>query len=179
MQRGSDGKIDKLDGPNLGVMGMTTTKKKATRKKSTAATATEKKKTTAPKESAKAKSKDDRSDHRIPIQLLVDYRADGHYLFDFCRDLGAGGVFIQTEQPLPQGSHVDLTFTIPDSKETLSAKGKVIWVQAAGAQRDEASPGMGVQFENFGPEQRRILEQFVERFHGANSNGDATTQQSA
>src|SRR4051812_17193085 len=72
---------------------------------------------------------DHRNDQRIPVQLLVDYKSDGTYLFDFCKDLGAGGVFIQTKTPLPQGSTVDLTFTIPDSKETLEASGKVIWVQ--------------------------------------------------
>ena len=55
-------------------------------------------------------SASDRSDHRVPIQLLVDYKAGGHFLFDFCRDLGTGGVFIETTSPLSSGSEIELTF---------------------------------------------------------------------
>ncbi len=115
-------------------------------------------KKTAPKkktgdEPVKSKSRgggiENRKSQRIPIQLLVDYRSDGHYLFDFCRDLGTGGVFIQTSDPLPHGSTVDLTFTIPDSKETLETKGTVIWVQPQIRGRDELTAGMGVQFSEF------------------------------
>jgi len=118
------------------------------------------------KSKAKSKSKEDRGDHRIPINLLVDYRADGHYLFDFCRDLGTGGVFIQTKTPLPKGSSIELTFTIPDSKETLKTKGEIIWVQESGSQREDQTSGMGVQFHQFNEKQRQILEGFVERYHG-------------
>ena len=45
-------------------------------------------------------SKDARVDHRVDVKLLVDY-SNGSYLFDFCRDLGTGGVFIETETPQP------------------------------------------------------------------------------
>lgn len=106
-----------------------------------------------------------RTGTRVPIQLLVDYQCDGHYLFDFCRDLGAGGVFIQTNNPLENGSVVNLVFTLPDSKETLETKGRVIWVQNKVPGKD-LTPGMGVQFENFDPNQRKLLEDFVARFHG-------------
>ena len=109
---------------------------------------------------------DGRSGRRVPIQLLVDYKSGGNYLFDFCKDLGTGGVFIQTDKPLPTGSPIDLTFTIPDSKETLMAKGTVIWVQGRVNERDDLTPGMGVQFQGFSGEQRRLLEEFVVRYHG-------------
>lgn len=123
--------------------------------------------TPVPRERA-VRGEEGRVSQRIPIQLLVDYRANGHYLFDFCRDLGAGGVFIETSNPLKQGSVVELIFTIPDSKETLEAKGKVIWVQSKVPGKD-LTPGMGVQFENFDSRQRKMLEEFVSRYHGANS----------
>ncbi len=106
------------------------------------------------------------SGNRIPIQLLVDYKCEGHYLFDFCRDLGTGGVFIETTTPQNHGTMLDLTFTIPDSKETLHTVGKVIWVQNLVKGRDDLVPGMGVQFESFNNEQRAILEEFVRRYHG-------------
>ena len=121
------------------------------------------------KKPVKGTKEDAREDHRIPIQLLVDYRCDGHYLFDFCRDLGTGGVFIETNDPLAQGSTVDLTFTLPDSKETLQTKGKVIWVQSE-VPNKRLTPGMGVQFEGFDTKQREVLEEFVKRHHSEGLN---------
>lgn len=50
-----------------------------------------KSKKSAATKSKRSTKKDNRNDQRIPIQLLVDYRSEGHYLFDFCKDLGAGG----------------------------------------------------------------------------------------
>ena len=113
----------------------------------------------------------DRVDHRVPIQLLVDYKADGHYLFDFCRDLGTGGVFIETKTPLNTGSEIDLTFTIPDSKETLRTKGTVIWSQAPITGRTEVKAGMGIQFSKFSDSQRKTLSDFLSRYGGKNTGG--------
>jgi type IV pilus assembly protein PilZ len=113
----------------------------------------------------------DRVDHRVPIQLLVDYKSDGHYLFDFCRDLGTGGVFIETKSPLSTGSEIELTFTIPDSKETLRTKGTVIWSQAPIAGRTEVTAGMGVQFNKFTDTQRKTLSDFIQRYGGKNAGG--------
>ncbi|MBC7661504.1 MAG: TIGR02266 family protein [Chitinophagaceae bacterium] len=111
------------------------------------------------------KDKEDGRDHqRVPVQLLVDYRSGGNYLFDFCRDLGTGGVFIETTKPLSHGSVVELTFTLPDSKETLEAKGRVIWVQNTVPDKNTVA-GMGVQFEEFTQEQRVILQEFVDRYN--------------
>ena len=110
----------------------------------------------------------DRSDHRVPIQLLVDYNSGGNFLFDFCRDLGSGGVFIETTQPLATGSEIELTFTIPDSKETLRTSGKVIWSQGAVVGRSNVSVGMGIQFSAFNNIQRKTLDQFISRYGGSN-----------
>ena len=104
---------------------------------------------------------------RIPIQILVDYRADGSYLFDFCKDVGTGGIFIETESPQNVGEELELTFTIPDSKETLTTTGKVIWIQQEISTKNKSrtqSAGMGIQFVEFSTESKSILEEFVRRY---------------
>ncbi len=122
-------------------------------------------KKTAEEVTSLADAADGRSGRRVPIQLLVDYKADGSYLFDFCKDLGTGGIFIQTPKPQPMGSSIDLTFTLPDSKETLITKGTVIWVQNPVENRKDLAAGMGVQFDAFTGEQRKLLEAFVQRYN--------------
>ena len=111
------------------------------------------------------KSKENRqAGARVPVNLLVDYPAGGSYLFDFCKDLGEGGIFIQTPTPQLTGTTIELTFTIPDSKETLSTRGTVIWSQPPIPERPELTPGMGVQFNAFSSESRAQLVSFVERY---------------
>ena len=112
---------------------------------------------------------------RVPIQLLVDYNRNGNYLFDFCRDLGTGGIFIQTDEPQPQGSEIELTFTIPDSKETITTKGTVMWVQNPVASRQDCAAGMGIQFQAFTDEQRKTLDDFVKRYHDFTKKSDQAT----
>ena len=128
-------------------------------------------------EDQKPFDKDGRDHQRVPVQLLVDYRSGGTYLFDFCRDLGTGGVFIETDRPLSHGSVVELTFTLPDSKETLEAKGRVIWVQKVIPDKNLPA-GMGVQFEEFTQDQRVILQDFVDRYSKV-GNGDKASSKSA
>lgn len=140
---------------------------KKTGSSKTSSTRTKAKGPTAARTTATDGGDEGRGGRRVPIQLLVDYKSGGNYLFDFCKDLGTGGVFIQTDKPLPMGSPIDLTFTIPDSKETLMTKGTVIWVQAPVADRKDLTPGMGVQFSGFSGDQRRLLEEFVTRYHGS------------
>ncbi len=126
----------------------------------------------------KKATKDDRSSQRVPIQLLVDYQSNGNYLFDFCRDLGTGGVFIETNSPLDLGADVNLTFTLPDSKETVDAKGKVIWVQPE-VPGKKLSPGMGIQFDNFSSDQRVALESFIERLQSHSPSKGSQSDRSA
>lgn len=119
----------------------------------------------------KSGTREDRVDHRVPIQLLVDYRSGGNYLFDFCRDMGSGGVFIETNNPLAVGSDMELTFTIPDSKETLRTVGKVIWSQGPIQDRRDISVGMGVQFTNFSEQNRKTLDSFIQRYGSQRGGG--------
>ena len=61
---------------------------------------------------------------------------------------------------------IDLTFTIPDSKNTVSVKGKVIWVQNKVEGKDVAS-GMGVQFDELEPAKFEMLKGFIDRYKAA------------
>ena len=108
-----------------------------------------------------SKNKRDKGE-RIAVELLVDYNSGGNYLFDFCKDLGAGGIFIATDSPKDTGETINLTFTIPDSKETLTIDGIVMWSQKPGP--GEAKPGMGIQFSEYDSKSRKSLEDFVNRY---------------
>jgi|GEM_PF-6528279 len=126
-------------------------------KQKTTAAATKKTSTSKPKVS------DKRAKKRIPVKMLVDYKSEGNYLFDFSYNLGAGGIFINTQSILPRGSVVVMNFTLPETGDKFEVKGEVMWTQEASA-TSEASSGMGVQFTSLTEDQRLMLNDYVQQF---------------
>ncbi|SPD75188.1 Type IV pilus assembly PilZ [uncultured Desulfobacterium sp.] len=79
---------------------------------------------------------------RVPARLKTSYVGDRDYLISYSKDLSVDGMFICTQDPLPVGESVSLTFSIGKiGQVTIDAK--VIWVNSADIQGES---GMGVQF---------------------------------
>jgi type IV pilus assembly protein PilZ len=101
---------------------------------------------------------DRRRTPRVPTHIEVDYRTEGTYLFASITDISALGIFVRTDDPLPQGSRLELRFSAPELPGVpvgppLSLSGEVVWVTF-----DEQT-GMGVRFlEVSRDDQERLLE---------------------
>lgn len=78
-----------------------------------------------------------REHSRISCILPVDYSTKDRVYRDFIQNLGNGGVFIETREPLSIGKDISLTFSIPKSQNHYKITGKII--------RDENN-GFAVQF---------------------------------
>jgi len=73
----------------------------------------------------------------------------------FSRDISVGGLFIETKQPLPIGSSVSLRFHLDDPSAVIVASAEVTY--------HVANFGMGVQFVEISPEDRKRIKAFVAR----------------
>ena len=113
------------------------------------------------KETKKKVAKSQRHHPRLNVQLLVEYNARGSYLFDFCSNIGEGGVFLATDSLEEPGREILLTFTFPRQKRPVNAVGKVIWAQEVVDKKPEIVAGMGVQFTKLDPEDRLRLLEFL------------------
>ncbi|MEE8580516.1 MAG: PilZ domain-containing protein [Myxococcota bacterium] len=92
------------------------------------------------------RNSDETRDHRRrTIRVLVDYVSDHGVHCDYATTLGAGGLFLECEQPLPDESPLKLRFRLPGSEETHEIAGRVVWTRAGSEQLDQ-TPGMGIQF---------------------------------
>lgn len=56
--------------------------------------------------------------------------------------LGAGGLFVQTDRPLPRGTRVSVRFRLVDGGEELVLAARVVFAQEP---RHGASAGMGLE----------------------------------
>lgn len=87
-----------------------------------------------------------RRHRRQTVRILVDYRSEQGVRCDYATTLGAGGLFIECEEPLPRGSIVKLRFRLPHSDELHELQGRVTWVRDAVTGDRTLAPGMGIQF---------------------------------
>ncbi len=103
---------------------------------------------------------------RASLALKVRYKTpDGKQLASVSRDIGGGGLFIETATPLSSETDLDLEVMMPDPPyETISAKGRIVWTRPY-SERSVFLPGMGLQFTEITDEARRKILDLIERLN--------------
>jgi len=82
---------------------------------------------------------------RRTLRVTVDYLTSGGPRSDPATTLGAGGLFIETETPLPPGSRLKLRFRLPGGSALHESECQVVWSRRPG-DRGSCAPGMGIEF---------------------------------
>jgi uncharacterized protein (TIGR02266 family) len=115
---------------------------------------------------------DGRTEPRISFSIRVKYNTpQGLHMESRAGGIGGGGLFIESEGPLPVGTKLVIEFALPDSPtEWLSAKGVVAWV-CPRADQYTFSPGMGVRFTDIAAETRNRILNLVRSVRTANQTG--------
>lgn len=102
-----------------------------------------------------------RASRRVSIALPVSYRAGQTIAGTRIRDIGKGGVGIQTMEPLPAGTPIQVSFTLPAAQPAgatftgeISAFGRIVW--------SNRRIGMGIQFEKLPADAQAALDGYVD-----------------
>jgi len=74
---------------------------------------------------------------RLTVRVLVEYGSEAGPQSDLATTLGAGGLFVATEAPLPPRSPLHLAFRLPGSERLWKLEGRVVWT---------CESGMGIEF---------------------------------
>jgi uncharacterized protein (TIGR02266 family) len=108
---------------------------------------------------AALKSVEMRTTKRLPIRVLVEYESIEDFLIDYTANISIGGMFIQTERPLPVGTRFRLRFQVPTRAKPIETFGEVCWSMEANS--FGAQQGMGIRFDDLsGPDERLVREMF-------------------
>ena len=86
------------------------------------------------------------------VRLATQVQCETAMLLTYSRDVSAGGMFIETNTPLPNGSILTLRFNLDDDSSVI-AKGVVTY--------QVKKFGMGVQFIELATEDRKRIEEYV------------------
>ena len=70
----------------------------------------------------------DRRKHpRKPFSTAVTYATLDRAFKDFIANICAGGVFVETGEPLFPGEEITLTFSFPNEQEPIKLTGEIVW----------------------------------------------------
>ena len=94
---------------------------------------------------------------RIKKSIKCEVHSDG-LTFSSTIDVGRGGIFISTPEPLLAESEIELVLYMPDN-EPMELKARVTWVRDDDS--DDVKAGMGVEFLNATEAQIAAIESFA------------------
>lgn len=86
-----------------------------------------------------------RERRRLPVRLAVTYGGLKGPVKTHTRDINDQGVFVMTDEPLPEDAEVHLIITIPERSEPLSVVGRVTHTVVP---EDDDVAGMGIVFRS-------------------------------
>jgi uncharacterized protein (TIGR02266 family) len=96
---------------------------------------------------AERTTQDMRRYRRQTLRILVDYVTEKGIRCDYATTLGAGGMFIESDEPLQAGDTLKARFKLPQGDQIHEVEGRVVWSRAPGTEGHvEASGGMGIKF---------------------------------
>jgi c-di-GMP-binding flagellar brake protein YcgR len=94
---------------------------------------------------------DKRQYPRAPLAAQVEHESGTS--LGLSREISAGGMFIETDKPVPVNSKLDLLFHLDDGGPIVRAQAEVLYVVA--------KLGMGVRFTEISPADRNRIEAYV------------------
>ena len=74
------------------------------------------------------------------------------------KNMGLGGVFLQTDIPYKTGTVIDIQFIVPEYTKPVTIRGKVVWVKVM-----DKTPGMGIEFISISDKDKDALVQFFNK----------------
>jgi type IV pilus assembly protein PilZ len=110
-----------------------------------------------------------REHERYCVDLRVDYSTRDAFVSNRVTNLSRGGLFIESDRPLPVATEVDLTLTLPGTEGALKACGRVIWNYDIQKGSSRVIRGMGIKLLDMGSDARRTLEKYIENLQPADA----------
>jgi uncharacterized protein (TIGR02266 family) len=101
---------------------------------------------------------------RSGLTVRIDYATVDEIFSEFTRDINEGGLFIETEKPHLPGTEVSMQFHLPGSEEVVETVGRVVRISRGGP---GSSPGMGIEFDELKPDDRKKIDRIVRALRSA------------
>ena len=103
-----------------------------------------------------------RQHQRVPTQILIQYRNADQFFTDYIENISLGGIFVPTQQPLPENTRLQISFALPDCDELITTEGIVVRCVQSQSDNGDSSSGMGIQFQELSEENLQLIDEYVD-----------------
>ncbi len=83
---------------------------------------------------------------RLTVRVKVDIRCGDRTYSETATTLGAGGLFVEMDDPPRNNTILNLRFQLPDSDRVFEIQGRVVWSSPHCSSYPIRSRGMGIEF---------------------------------
>lgn len=104
----------------------------------------------------------DREHDRMPYSVEVEFRTASSFLVAYSVNLSRGGMFLETEHDVPEGSPIGVDLKIPGTG-AVSLEGVVTWRRGTDG---DGPPGLGIELQDVAPKLGTVIDHLVSTFHG-------------
>jgi len=97
---------------------------------------------------------------RTPVVVRIEYSTVDALFSDFTRNINEGGIFVETDEPIPLDEKVELKLQMPGSREFVHVSGRVVRIEAASP---TTVGGIAIEFEALDANAREAVNAAVRR----------------
>ncbi|RMG19492.1 MAG: hypothetical protein D6729_05060 [Deltaproteobacteria bacterium] len=105
---------------------------------------------------SRAQGREARRFRRAAVARRVEFFDDGRPVTARAREISGGGVFVETDRPLPEGRFLTLRLDLADAGRPLTILGRVVRT-VRGSLSGRKVPGMGIEFVDIRYQDRQRL----------------------
>jgi uncharacterized protein (TIGR02266 family) len=104
-----------------------------------------------------------RDHRRFEVSIPVDVSTAGVFVSNHVSNLSRGGLFIESQTPLPLHAEVDLVLKLPDPAATIRARGRVVWHYDIRRGTAKVVPGSGIKLLEIDGADRLRLQSYLDQ----------------
>ena len=96
----------------------------------------------------------------IRTEVIFENQDSQGVLYYFSKDISAGGLFVETDQPIKIGTQVFLRISLVPNAKPIQATGEVVRVMKSEKQK-HGKVGIGISFVYIHPLDREMIQTFI------------------
>ena len=98
---------------------------------------------------------------RVPSKILIKYGNAEQFFSDYIQNISRGGIFVPTHNPLPRGTRLHISFSLPYWEGLIETQGTVVHCVRGDPSKGTTPAGMGIQFQALHQEYLELIDKYV------------------
>ena len=98
---------------------------------------------------------------RVPARVLIKYGNAEQFFTDYMQNISRGGIFVPTYAPLPTGTRLHISFSLPCWDHLIETEGAVVHSVCHAPEKGTEPSGMGIQFQALSETNLQLIDTYV------------------